>query len=72
MYNKREFVLPLTIDVTTDTVLGNKMCVTLTSSSLILTLQSLLYMITGPGYDDKYLYEYNKKVLGIDPSLLCR
>jgi len=29
----------------------------------------MLYNIADPGYDDKKLYEYSKKVLGID--LVC-
>ncbi len=44
------------------------MYVTLTSAS-VFSLPCLLYMIADPGYDDKKLYEYGKKVLGID--LVC-
>ncbi len=53
----------------------NKMYVPLTSpsssssSSLVFSLPSSLYMVADPGYDDKNLYEYSKKVLEID--LLC-
>ena len=45
------------------------MYIPLTSSSLVFSLPSLWYMIADPGYDDKKLYEYSKKVLGID--LVC-
>ncbi len=44
------------------------MYVSLTSSSSF-SLPLALYMIADPGYDDKNLYEYSKKVLGID--LVC-
>ena len=40
-----------------------------TSSSLVFSLPSLRYMTADPGYDDKKLYEYSKKTLGID--LVC-
>jgi hypothetical protein len=42
---------------------------TSSSSSLVFSLPYVLYMITDPGYDDMTLYEYSKKVLGID--LVC-
>ena len=47
------------------------MYVTLTSSSSssVFLLPSLRYMAADPGYDDKKLYEYSKKTLGID--LVC-
>ncbi len=46
------------------------MYVPLTSSSLsVFSLPYVLYMIADPGYDDKNLYKYSKKVLGID--LVC-
>jgi hypothetical protein len=45
------------------------MYVPLTSSSSVFSLSSLRYMVADPGYDDKELYEYSKKVLGID--LVC-
>ena len=46
------------------------MYVSLTSSSLVFSLpSSVLYMASDPGYDDKKLYEYSKKTLGID--LVC-
>jgi hypothetical protein len=64
-----EHVVPLTIDVTTANVPDNKMYIPLTSSSSVFSLPCVLYMITDPGYDDKTLYEYSKKVLGID--LIC-
>ena len=65
-----ELVLPLTADVTTTNVPDNRMYVSLTfpSSSSVFSLSSALYMVADPGYDKK-LYEYSKKVLGID--LVC-
>ncbi len=45
------------------------MYVPLTSLSLVFSLPSLCYIIADPGYDDKKLYEYSKKTLGID--LVC-
>ena len=65
-----ELVLPLTADVTTANVPDNRMYVSLTfpSSSSVFSLPSALYMVADPGYDKK-LYEYSKKVLGID--LVC-
>jgi len=46
------------------------MYVPLTSSSLIFSLPSVLYVIAESGYDDKKLYGHSKKVLlGID--LVC-
>jgi hypothetical protein len=48
------------------------MYVSLTSSSSpfsVFLLPSVLYMAADPGYDDKKLYEYSKKTLGID--LVC-
>ncbi len=67
-----EIVVPLTADVTTANVPDNKMYVPLTSSSSsssAFSLPYVLYMIADPGYDDKNLYKYSKKVLGID--LVC-
>ncbi len=65
-----ELVVPLTADVTTANVQDNQMYVPLTSSSLsVFSLPYVLYMIADPGYDDKNLYKYSKKVLGID--LVC-
>ena len=61
-------VVPLTADVTTVNVPDNRMYNPLTSS-LIFSLPYLLYIIADPGYDDKKLYEYSKKVLEID--LIC-
>jgi hypothetical protein len=61
-------VVPLTADVTTANIQDNQMYVSLTSSS-VFSLPYLLYMIDDPGYDAKRLYEYSKKVLGID--LVC-
>ncbi len=63
-------VVPLTADVTTANVQDNQMYVPLISSSLsVFSLPCVLYMIADPGYDDKNLYKYSKKVLGID--LVC-
>jgi hypothetical protein len=64
-----QIAVPLTADVTTANVPDNKMYVPLTSSSLVFSLSSLRYMVADPGYDDKELYYYSKKVLGID--LVC-
>jgi hypothetical protein len=69
-----DLVVPLTADVTTANVQDNQMYVPLTSShSLfpfsVFSLPYVLYMIADPGYDDKNLYKYSKKVLGID--LIC-
>ena len=73
MYNSnREIVVPLTADVTIANVPDNKMYIPLTSSSSsfsVFSLPYVLYMIADPGYDDKKLYEYSKKTLGID--LVC-
>ena len=61
-----DLVVPLTADVTTANIPDNQMYVTLTSSSSVFYLPSALYMIADPaGYDDKKLYEYSKKTLGI-------
>ena len=66
-------VVPLTADVTTANVPDNQMYVALTSSSSssssIFLLPSLRYMAADPGYDDRKLYEYSKKTLGMD--LVC-
>jgi Transposase DDE domain len=67
-----DLVLPLTADVTTTAnIPDNKMYIPLTSSysSSVFSLPSLRYMTADPGYDDKKLYEYSKKTLGID--LVC-
>jgi Transposase DDE domain len=65
-----KIIVPLTADVTTANVPDNKMYVPLTSSSsMVFSLSSLRYMVADPGYDAKELYEYSKKVLGID--LVC-
>ena len=65
-----EFVVPLTADVTTANVPDNRMYIPLTSSPFsAFSLPYVLYMIADPGYDDKNLYKYSKKVLGID--LVC-
>ncbi len=60
----------LTADVTTANVQDIQMYVSLTSSSSsAFSLPYVLYMIADPGYDDKNLYKYSKKILGID--LVC-
>jgi hypothetical protein len=66
-----DLIVPLTADVTTANVPDNRMYIPLTSSPFsIFSLPYLLYMIADPtGYDDKNLYKYSKKVLGID--LVC-
>jgi hypothetical protein len=67
-YTTGDLMLPLTADVTTANVPDNKMYTPLTASS-VFSLPSALYMVADPGYDDKKLYEYSKKTLGMD--LLC-
>ena len=71
IYNSGEHVVPLTADVTTANVPDNKMYIPLTSSLLFFCIlfTIFIYMIADPGYDDKNLYKYSKKVLGID--LVC-
>ena len=68
-----KIVVPLTADVTTVNVQDNQMYVSLTSSSSssssIFSLPLTCYMVADPGYDDKKLYEYSKKTLGIE--LVC-
>ena len=67
-----KIIVPLTADVTTANVPDNRMYIPLTSSSpssSAFSLPYLLYMIADPGYDAKGLYEYSKKVLGMD--LVC-
>ncbi len=69
MYNRRDCSTS-TADVTTANVHDNQMYATLvSSSSSVFLLPTLHYMIADPRYDDKKLYEYNKKTLGID--LIC-
>jgi hypothetical protein len=60
-----DLIVPLTADVTTANVQDNQMYVSLTSS-YIFSLLLTYYMVADPGYDDKKLYEYSKKTLGID------
>ena len=67
-------IVPLTADVTTANVQDNQMYVALTSSSSagsasVFSLPSLRHMAADPGYDDYRLYEYSRKVLGMD--LVC-
>ncbi len=42
------------------------MYIPLTSASSVFSLPLSCYMIADSGYDDRKLYEYSKKVLGID------
>ncbi len=63
-----DLIVPLTAVVTTANVSDNQMYVPLTSS-LTFSLPYVLYTVADPGYDDKKLYGYSKKVLGID--LVC-
>ncbi len=69
MYNRRDCGTPNSRDVTTANVPDNRMYIPLTSSSLVFSLPSVLYMVADPGYDDKKLYEYSKNTFGID--LIC-
>jgi hypothetical protein len=65
-----DLVVPLTADVTTANIPDNKMYVPLTSSPpSVFSLPHLLYMIADQGYNANKLYEYSKKVFGID--LVC-
>ncbi len=64
-----DLIVPLTADVTTANVQDNQMYVSLTSSSICFLFTLDIYMVADPGYDDKKLYEYSKKTLGID--LVC-
>jgi hypothetical protein len=62
-----EIVVPLTADVTTTAnVQDNRMYVLVTFSWSVFSLSSLRYMIADPGYDDRELYGYSKRTLGID------
>ena len=64
--------VPLTADVTTANVQDNQMYVPLTSSSSsspsssVFSLPSVLHMAADLGYDDRKLYEYSKRILGMD------
>jgi hypothetical protein len=70
-----DLIVPLKADVTTANVQDNQIYVTLTSSSpscpssSVFSLPSVLHMATDPGYDDRKLYEYSRKALGMD--LVC-
>ena len=69
---QEEIKVPLIADVTTANVQDNKMYIPLTSYHSPFSAFSLplvCYMVADPGYDDKKLYEYSKKTLGID--LVC-
>jgi hypothetical protein len=67
-----ELVVPLTADVTTANVQDNQTYVPLTSYSSVFSLPLTCYMVADPGYDDKKLYGYCKKVLGIDLFALLK
>ena len=68
-----KIVVPLTADVTTANMQDNQMYVPLTSSSFsAFSLPLTCYMVADPGYDDKNLYEYSKKILGIDWFVLLK
>ena len=59
-----DLVVPLTAaDVTTTNIQDNQMYIPLVSSTSVFSLPLTYYMIANPGYDDKNLYKYNKKVL---------
>lgn len=62
-------MVPLTADVTTANIQDNQIYIPLVSSTSLFSLPLTCYMVADPGYDDKGLYEYSKKVLGID--LVC-
>ncbi len=64
-----DLIIALTADVTTANVQDNQMYVPLTSSSSVFSLPLTCYMVADRGYDDKNLYKYSKKTLGID--LVC-
>ena len=65
-----DLIVPLTADVTTANVQDNQVYAALTSSSSpVFSLPSLRHMAADPGYDDRKLYEYSKKALGMD--LVC-
>jgi hypothetical protein len=64
-----DLIVPLTADVTTANVQDNQMYIPLVSSSSVFSLPLTCYMVADPGYDDKKLYEYSKKALGMD--LVC-
>ncbi len=66
-----KIIVPRTADgTTTANVPDNRMYIPLTTSSLVFSLLSVLYMIADPGYDDKRLYEYSKSI-GNRSSLSC-
>ncbi len=65
--NRRSYSTSITAaDVTTANVQDNQMYIPLTSASSVFSLPLTCYMIADSGYDDRKLYEYSKKVLGID------
>ena len=68
MYNsRRSYSTSITAaDVTTANVQDNQMYIPLTSALSVFSLPLTCYMIADSVYDDRKLYEYSKKVLGID------
>ncbi len=63
-------VVHLAANVTTDNVQDNKMYGSMMSSLCIFSSPSVSYMTSDPAeYDNKKLYEYSKKTLGI--GLVC-
>jgi hypothetical protein len=59
-------VVSLTADVTTANMPDNQVYIPLVSSTSVFSLHLTCYMVVDPGYYDKGLYVYSKKVLGID------
>ena len=67
---RHAIVIVLLIKLFSSNYTRDIMYIPLTSSPLsVFSLPYVLYMIANPRYDDKGLYEYSKKVLGID--LIC-
>ena len=56
-------VLLTAVDVTTANIQDNQMYIPLVSSTSVFSLPLTCYMVADPGYDDKNLYEYSKKML---------
>ena len=61
-----DLTVPLTADVTTANVQDNQIYVPLTSTSSVFSLTSMHHMTADPGYDDRKLYQYSRKALGMD------
>jgi len=62
-------VLLRAVDVTTANVQDNQMYVILTTTLSVFSIPLTCHMVADPGYNDKELYEYSKKVSRID--LIC-